>query len=510
MIFRLFSIAVAVLLAWCQAVLAAQEGRVHEIPLFIADGDPDGRQGFMRVTNHSDEAGVVQIHGVDDAGRQYGPVTLSLDAGETQPLNSGDIESGNEGKGLSAGLGDGDGEWRLLLYSTLDIEPLNYIRTSDGFLTAMNAVVNEVSVGHRVAIFNPGSNDKQVSWLRLINPGDAAASVTIVAQDEPGMAAPGGEVSLTLAPGQARRITAQELEMGTSDLTGSLGDGRGKWSFWVSSDQPIRVMSLMSTPTGHISNLSGTNPTYLGAAGMWQVSFDDDESAAGFIILLPDSRLYAWLPEAGGVTHIARGVHNADSNTITASGEVYESGKIEQDGLNVTGGGEPVEFTATYRGGDWIRGTYAVAGGSPRGFGGWAFSGFQRGGAVGSIAGTWSPVAEDSDLPVDFSPNASGAFEGELNIESEAAPGGEISCDFTGGLGAVNRAFNLYVSEPEINCGFIVFAEGQVEMVVAPLDAAQAPGMGDRALVLVMIPDDNLAEENRRKIGLGGTFMLTR
>ena len=28
---------------------------------------------------------------------------------------------------------------------------------------------------HRVAMFNPGSNVRQVSWLRLVNPGDEPA-----------------------------------------------------------------------------------------------------------------------------------------------------------------------------------------------------------------------------------------------------------------------------------------------------------------------------------------------
>ena len=215
MILRLFS--VVVLLAWCQTLLAQHEGREHEIPLFIAHDDPDDRQGFIRVTNHSDEAGVVHIRGVDDAGNAYGPVMLRLEAGETQPFNSQDLESGNDAKGIAAGLGDGEGDWRLLMQSTLDIEPLNYVRTGGGFLTAMNDVVGEVAMGHRVAIFNPGSNTNQVSWLRLINPGNAVARVTITASDEDG-AAPGGQVTLTLAAGAARRITAQQLEVGDADF----------------------------------------------------------------------------------------------------------------------------------------------------------------------------------------------------------------------------------------------------------------------------------------------------
>ncbi len=504
MILRLFS--VVVLLAWCQTLLAQHEGREHEIPLFIAHDDPDDRQGFIRVTNHSDEAGVVHIRGVDDAGNAYGPVMLRLEAGETQPFNSQDLESGNDAKGIAAGLGDGEGDWRLLMQSTLDIEPLNYVRTGGGFLTAMNDVVGEVAMGHRVAIFNPGSNTNQVSWLRLINPGNAVARVTITASDEDG-AAPGGQVTLTLAAGAARRITAQQLEVGDADLNGNIGDGRGKWSLWISSNQPIRAMSLMDTLTGELSNLSGANPGYVGAAGLWEVSFADGNGGSGYIMLLPDSRLYAWLPEAGDINRIARGVYSSQSGTVTASGDVYESGKIEQQGFSVVGGGDPVTFTAEFRGGDWIRGTYAVDGGSDRAFHGWAFTGFRRGGATAAITGTWNPLDEEPDLPASFMPDSGGAFADRLVIDS---PLGELDCGFSGTLRTINPAFNLYESQPEIDCGLIVFAEGAVEMIVGVMDSPDRPGDNARALVLAMVPDDDLAAENRRKIGLGGFYELTR
>ena len=508
MILRLFSI--ALLLAWCQAVFAQQEGREHEIPLVIAHDDPDGRSGFIGITNHSDEAGVVHIRGVDDSGMAYGPITLSLEAGETQRFVSEDLEIGNDAKGLAAGLGNGEGNWRLIMTSTLDIEPLNYVRTGEGFFSAMNDVVGEVAMGHRVPIFNPGSNTDQVSWLRLINPGDTAASVTIAGRDDAGAAAPGGEVTLTVAAGTARRITAPQLEMGSGDLNGSLGDGKGKWSLWVSSDQPIQVMTLMDTPTGELSNLSGTDQGYVGAAGMWQVSFPDGNGGDGYIMLLPDSRLYAWLPEAADTTRIARGDYSVRSRMITASGDVYESGKIEQEGFAVSGGGDPVEFSAEFRSGDWIRGTYTVAGEGARAFHGWAFTGFERGGATAAIAGTWDPLVEDPDLPASFMPDASGAFMDELSIASALAPGGSLDCAFSGTLSAINPAFNVYEAKPLINCTFIVFDEGTVEMIVGIVGSSNMPGDGDRALVLAMIPDDHLPEADRKKIALGGIFGLTR
>ena len=96
-----------------------------------------GREGFARVVNRSDNSGEVRITAVDDAGMHYGPVTLSMQRRQTVHFNSGDLESGNAGKGLPDGIGSGQGDWRLSFESELDIEVLSYVRTKDGFLTSM-------------------------------------------------------------------------------------------------------------------------------------------------------------------------------------------------------------------------------------------------------------------------------------------------------------------------------------------------------------------------------------
>ena len=61
-----------------------------------------------------------------------------LGAGETVHFNSDDLELGNPRKGLTGSTGAGAGAWRLALKSELDLEVLSYIRTEDGFLTAMH------------------------------------------------------------------------------------------------------------------------------------------------------------------------------------------------------------------------------------------------------------------------------------------------------------------------------------------------------------------------------------
>ena len=136
-----------------------------------ASGD-DRRQGFVRVVNHTSEAGEVTIDAFDDAGTAADPITVSLGTNETARFNSDDLEMGNAAKGLSAGVGTGEGDWRLRLTSPLEIEVLAYIRTDDGFLTSMHDLMPASRAGRRAPFFNPGSNENQVSMPRLVNDHD--------------------------------------------------------------------------------------------------------------------------------------------------------------------------------------------------------------------------------------------------------------------------------------------------------------------------------------------------
>ena len=229
--------------------------RVSSVDLFPSSANAM-RQGFVRVVNHDDEPGELRILAIDDAGVVHGPVLLDIDARETVHFNSADLKEGNAGKGLEDGIGPpGKGSWRLELESALDLEVLSYIRTEDGFVTSMHDVVPEDEAGYRVVFFNPGSNRSQVSRLRLVNPGEDAVAVRITGTDDAGE--PGeSEVELVLGAGASRTLSAQTLESGGEELDGALGDGKGKWRLRVTADRPIRVMSLLTSPTGHLTNLS--------------------------------------------------------------------------------------------------------------------------------------------------------------------------------------------------------------------------------------------------------------
>ena len=269
---------------------------VHTVAMFPAASDPLGRQGFVRVINHSDRAGRVTVDAFDDTDREFGSSTLALDAGETVHFNSDDLEMGNAAKGLTGGSGAGDGDWRLTLSSSLDIEVLAYIRTTtDGFLTAMHDAVPREGQRHRVATFNPGSNVDQVSRLRLVNAGGRAADVTVTGIDDGGERS-SGSVSVSVPEGASRTLTAQELEAGGAGFVGELGDGAGKWQLVVESARPVVVMSLLSSPTGHLTNLS-TAPALDFAPGDSTV-FDDrvdgrrvvGDDPTGYVDFLADGR----------------------------------------------------------------------------------------------------------------------------------------------------------------------------------------------------------------------------
>ena len=258
-------LAVALALAPASGALAQQQ---YHLPLFMSASDPT-RQGFARIVNRSDRAGTVTIHAIDDQGNEAGPVTLSLAAKQTRHFNSGDLERGAPDKGLTGRIGSGQGNWRLKLETNLDIEPLAYIRTpADGFLTSIHDVVQGKSLRWNVPIFNPGSNTNQRSLLRLINTSGIDTEVTIAGLDDQGMSGQ-DDLKFSLSADEARLYSARDLEDGHSDFEGSLGDGSGKWQLLVSADRPIQVMSLMRTPTGHMTSLSSTtgDPTIRGGPG---------------------------------------------------------------------------------------------------------------------------------------------------------------------------------------------------------------------------------------------------
>ena len=255
---------------------------VHMAPFFPSASHPTW-DGLLRVVNRSESSGAVSIRGFDDSGRAYGPVTLQLNAMQAVQLTASDWENGNAGRGLSSGVGAGQGPWRLELESDLDIEALSYIRTQDGMLTSMHDIA-PLSCDSRalprgsllslfcnsgrllglhaypIAFFSPAKPLFELGRLRLINFGEADASVHIIGIDDLGEV-PGGGVELSIPAGSSREFTSGELESDDEPgVSGSIGDGTGFWELLVISEAPIGVANLFESPTGHLINLSAAPP----------------------------------------------------------------------------------------------------------------------------------------------------------------------------------------------------------------------------------------------------------
>ena len=245
----------------------------YTLPLLVPAGTSAEPQGVLRILNGTAESGTVEIYAIDDSGARSGPATFVLNASAAIEFTATDLQSGNAILGLTGGIGANVGDARLEIESDLDIVPLAFVRAPDGTLGAIHDTVRGVSSAdqsgvytYEVPIFNLSTEMIQVSRLRLINPGDAAAAVTISGRDDSGAVATGADVTLTLAAGGSKTLTAQQLEAGGTDVTGQLGAGTGRWRLTVSSDQPLQVVNIVASTAGYWNNLSttavpGTAPT---------------------------------------------------------------------------------------------------------------------------------------------------------------------------------------------------------------------------------------------------------
>ena len=217
-------------------------------------------EGFVRVQNRSDRAGVATLRAFDDSGREAVAATLRLEPLRTVHFTGADLEAGDAAKQLT-GVGAGEGDWRLELRADLDLRISAYLRGPQGSLTSIHDVAGKTGAGARVDFFNPGDERVHASHLRIVNNGGMAADVTITSVDDLGRS-PGDAVRLTIPAHAARMVSAEALETGAGPgLSGALGDGVGKWRLTVSADGDVDVLSLLeNTDTGHVVNVS-TVPT---------------------------------------------------------------------------------------------------------------------------------------------------------------------------------------------------------------------------------------------------------
>ena len=225
------------------------------VHLFPAANDQHGRQGVVRVINRSSSEGMVSIAASDDTDTEYEALNLTVSGHHAVHFQSDDLELGNKHKNLKGSAGSGTGTWRLALSSeSIDIDANAYVSTADGFLTAMNAIAPQTRTVSQVSFFNSGDHDG-VSVLRLVNGSTNDATVVIDGTDDRGLR-PGTTVRVTVPATDAVELTAKQLESGEADAitSGALGDGTGRWRLRI--DGAVTVLSLLSSPSGHLTNVS--------------------------------------------------------------------------------------------------------------------------------------------------------------------------------------------------------------------------------------------------------------
>ena len=236
----------------------AADSGVYHLPLLpSASASASGRTGFARIVNRSPRSGSVRVVAFDADGRSQAAGELALDAHAAVHVSARELEHGNADKGLT-GIAVGQGDWRLELHSNLELGVYGYARAADGFLGSVHELAPTTATGsHRVVFFNPARNTGQESRLRIVNTGDAAATVRISGVDDDGRPGAAVAVLLTVPAYATRELTARDLETGAAQgVAGALGDGAGKWRLLVAADQPIAVMSLVEDAAGHLANVS--------------------------------------------------------------------------------------------------------------------------------------------------------------------------------------------------------------------------------------------------------------
>lgn len=263
--------------------------------------DDIGYQGFVRLVNHGLEGWVGVVARTDNGMEDEIDVFVPGDS--AVHFNSEDLEQGNPSKGIYYGGIDEQrartsGLWSLCVDERgRDIKATSYVRSNDGFLTEATLPVQ----GHRieppciksslahldlcarwmVPIFNPGYNENQISFLRLLNNTDEAITVEIRGTRGDGSKTyceDDHRVLFSLERSQGVTLESRELETGRGlgGLTrvegkplGLIGRARGKWSIEVFAKtefpEELVVMNLLYAPRTDLGGQSGSSVVNLSA-----------------------------------------------------------------------------------------------------------------------------------------------------------------------------------------------------------------------------------------------------
>ena len=247
-------------------------GAAKVVPYFPLSSD-GAAQGMLRITNHSNARGTVEVQGIDDTGARHPPNVFALGPRETRGISAAQLLACTADEESELSLGGNQGErWWLSLVTTLDIEALSYLRTKDGITAPLHQTARSIrrsdgGFSYQVPFFNPGNEHSQISHLRLVNPSDQEVDVQIASRDDAGGMA-GGEVRLSLPGGAARWLSAGELESGACEdggtdcgiISGKLGTGQGRWRLSATAmSGDLQVLSLLTSASAQPTNVSASS-----------------------------------------------------------------------------------------------------------------------------------------------------------------------------------------------------------------------------------------------------------
>ncbi|MBV1906309.1 MAG: S8 family serine peptidase [Pseudomonadales bacterium] len=249
------------------------------------------QQTFIRFINNTDTANAVEVRGIDDTGdaAPLGVLRLDIPPQASIQLNAQDLELGNSSKGTMGQLGNGAGKWQLSVGSSAALEIMSLIRTPDGFLTSLTEIVAPQGMVNKVFFANPASNSLQQSFLRVVNTTAETGLVTVSAIDDNGNAAPEGTVTFNLGPNESKNFNSTDYESGNPEkgISGSFGDGEGKWHLSITSSLDLAVMSLIRSPDGFLTNLSSVvDEDSFGVHRVYMVSSAANTSQQSFLRII--------------------------------------------------------------------------------------------------------------------------------------------------------------------------------------------------------------------------------
>jgi hypothetical protein len=105
--------------------------------------------------------------------------------------------------------------------------------------------------------FNPASNPRAESFIRLTNNNNTSCPVSLTGKDDNGMSG-ASAVALTLAPQASVTLNSADVENGSSKATGAFGDGAGRWYLTVDAECTNIVGSALNRnlEDGTVTNLT--------------------------------------------------------------------------------------------------------------------------------------------------------------------------------------------------------------------------------------------------------------